>query len=87
MRTFFLKNNMTWCEAYNCSNYSKNNPEKTLEKEKFNNRGHCAKYLVEYKEQKYWDQFYEITLFRAATETRFSDWCSTDSVKTTLKYV
>ena len=62
----FLKNNMTWCEAYNCSNYSKNNPEKTLEKEKFNNRGRCAKYLVEYKEQKYWDQFYEITLFRSS---------------------
>ena len=24
---FFLKNNMSWCTAYNCSNSSKNNPE------------------------------------------------------------
>ena len=28
----FLKNNMSWCAAYNCSNSSKNNPDKTLVK-------------------------------------------------------
>ena len=26
----FLKNNMSWCVAYNCSNSSKNNPDKTI---------------------------------------------------------
>ena len=26
----FLKNNMSWSGAYNCSNSSKNNPEKTF---------------------------------------------------------
>ena len=28
----FLKNNMSWCAAYNCSNSSKNNPDKTFDK-------------------------------------------------------
>ena len=26
----FLKNNMSWCTAYNCSNSSKNNSDKTF---------------------------------------------------------
>ena len=27
---FWIKTCPVWCEAYNCSNSSKNNPEKTL---------------------------------------------------------